>query len=172
MFDETLLCPFVHGTFERLCQVLRERVRKQPARQVRAVAPAESRSLQVLMAEDNEPNQRVARALLRAAGYTIDIASDGAKAVEKANTHRYDVILMDLHMPVMDGLEATRSLRKQDNSRDVPIIGLTASAMKEDREKCLEAGMNDHLAKPVDWDHLIRLLGDLERKIYGVKAVA
>ncbi len=107
------------------------------------------------MAEDNEPNQRVAKALLRSAGFAIDIAGDGAKAVAMATATHYDVILMDLHMPVMDGLNATRALRQLDATRDVPIIGLTASVSREDRDLCLQAGMNEHMAKPVDWDQLI-----------------
>jgi signal transduction histidine kinase len=166
-FDDVLPLPFVSSTFVRLGEALRKHVRKLNPRANMAAQPVAQRGLSILMAEDNEPNQRVARALLRSAGFSIEIASDGAKAVAMATETRYDVILMDLHMPVMDGLSATRALRQLDNARNVPIIGLTASVSREDRDLCLQAGMNEHMAKPVDWDVLIATLTKLEKQIYG-----
>ncbi|MGQ0528420.1 MAG: response regulator [Panacagrimonas sp.] len=107
--------------------------------------------LRVLLVEDNEINQEVARELLQRAGVTVDLAVNGAEAVELAAQSDYDAVLMDVQMPIMDGLEATRRIRRLDSPRaTVPIIAMTANAMAEDRARCIEAGMNDHLGKPVD----------------------
>jgi two-component system, sensor histidine kinase and response regulator len=103
----------------------------------------------VLLVEDNEINREVFLELLRATGLAIDTAEDGAQAVEKVKSGRYDLILMDVQMPVMDGLEATRAIRALPLPQ-CPIIALTANAFGEDREACLAAGMDDHIAKPVD----------------------
>ena len=126
----------------------------------------------MLLAEDNEPNQRVAKAILRGAGYAIDVAHNGHKVIELVGKKAYDVVLMDVNMPSMDGLEATQRLRETDAGRILPIIGLTASVMDGDRQRCLEAGMNDHLAKPIDWDCLISLLNRMEEEIHGSRALA
>ncbi len=112
----------------------------------------------VLVVEDNEINQEVARQLLENAGLTADIAADGAEAVEKLCRRRYDLILMDMQMPVMDGLEATRRIRTLPGGRSVPIAAMTANAFEEDRQKCLQAGMDDFLTKPIDTDALQSLL--------------
>jgi PAS domain S-box-containing protein len=104
--------------------------------------------LRVLLAEDNPINQEVALELLRAAGLQADVADDGAQAVDKALALPYAAILMDVQMPGVDGLEATRALRRQGVT--TPIIAMTANAFGEDRAACLAAGMNDHVAKPVD----------------------
>jgi len=103
----------------------------------------------VLLAEDNPINQEVASELLRAAGLVVSCAGNGARAVEMALAERYDLILMDVQMPVMDGLAATRAIRAQAGDA-TPIVAMTASAFSEDRAACLDAGMNDHTAKPVD----------------------
>jgi two-component system sensor histidine kinase/response regulator len=130
------------------------------------------RHLRVLLAEDNEPNQRVAKAILRGAGYAIDVAGNGHKAIELVGQKPYDVVLMDVNMPSMDGLEATQLIRQTDAGRALPIIGLTASVMDGDRQRCLEAGMNDHLAKPIDWDTLIALLNRMDSEVHGGQALA
>jgi PAS domain S-box-containing protein len=101
----------------------------------------------VLLAEDNAVNRRVTGAMLSKMGVDVDYAEDGAKAIERATAQSYDLILMDVRMPVKDGLEATREIRRL--SVKTPIVALTASAMNEDRERCLEAGMNDYAAKPI-----------------------
>lgn len=112
--------------------------------------PAEQRGLRVLLAEDNEINQLVAKELLEMAGLTVDIADNGREAVAMALRNDYAVVFMDIHMPEMDGLTATRELRATERCRDLPIIALTANGMAGDHEKSLAAGMNDHLSKPID----------------------
>ena len=103
----------------------------------------------VLLVEDNPINAEVAQELLSGAGLTVEIAPDGARAVEQAGSHQYDLILMDMQMPVMDGLGASRAIRRLGLT-EVPIVAMTANAFREDREACLAAGMNDHVSKPVD----------------------
>jgi signal transduction histidine kinase/DNA-binding response OmpR family regulator len=103
----------------------------------------------VLLAEDNPINQEVASELLSSVGLVVELAGNGHSAVQLALTRPYDLVLMDVQMPEMDGLSATRALRAQ-RGRSLPIIAMTANAFGEDRAACLEAGMNDHVAKPVD----------------------
>ena len=119
---------------------------------------ANRRGARVLLAEDNLVNQEVAVELLCSAGLRVDIAGNGAEAVRMAQAHAYDLILMDVQMPEVDGLQATRALRAMPGQQAVPIIAMTANAFDEDREVCLAAGMNDHVAKPVDPDALYATL--------------
>ena len=104
----------------------------------------------VLLVEDNEINQEVAAQLLRNKGLRVEIAADGAQAVELVRTTSFDLILMDMQMPVMDGLTATRLIRNLPYGRSVPVLAMTANAFEEDRQRCVDAGMNDHITKPVD----------------------
>ncbi len=110
----------------------------------------------VLLAEDNLINQKVAAASLKSLGFDVDIAENGQVAVEKFKSNAYDLILMDIQMPVMDGITATkiiRQLEKEKNlSQTVHIIAITANSLKDDRMKCIEAGMNDYLSKPFNMD--------------------
>ncbi|UCV06547.1 PAS domain-containing hybrid sensor histidine kinase/response regulator [Dechloromonas denitrificans] len=104
----------------------------------------------ILLVEDNTINQEVALDLLRYVGLQADLAEDGEQAVKMAAQQRYDLILMDMQMPIMDGLAATRLIRQSDSGRTLPILAMTANAFSEDGQRCLDAGMNDHVAKPVD----------------------
>ncbi len=110
----------------------------------------------VLVVEDNEINQLVARDLLESFGLDVSMADNGKEAVQKVKSESYDLILMDLQMPIMDGFEATRKIR--EFNRDIPIFALSAAVMEHDKELTIAAGMNDHLAKPINVDELQRLL--------------
>jgi PAS domain S-box-containing protein len=121
---------------------------------VATAAPQSARGL-VLLAEDNDINQMVALDTLSMLGYRADLARNGAEAVEMATTRPYEVILMDCQMPTMDGFEATRELRRRESpDHHIPVIALTAGALTEDRQRCLDAGMDDYLAKPIDPEDL------------------
>ena len=104
----------------------------------------------LLLVEDNEINQQVAREILEGAGLKVTIAGDGKQALEAVGRKNYHAVLMDIQMPVMDGYSATRAIRRDKRFDDLPIIAMTANAMAGDREQALEAGMNDHVAKPID----------------------
>ena len=120
---------------------------------------AEFPGCRVLVAEDDWVNQEVALELLRESlGFTVDIAADGAQALDMAISQRYDLILMDMQMPELDGLGATQAIREIDGYADTPIVAMTANAFAEDRALCLDAGMNDFIAKPVDPDKLFVIM--------------
>ncbi|MFP6850749.1 MAG: response regulator [Pseudomonas sp.] len=112
----------------------------------------------VLLVEDNPVNQTVIEAMLRSLGYRVSLVGDGAQAVHQVTQQPYAAILMDCRLPIMDGYEATRQIRQLPNYADLPIIALTANALQGDREACLEAGMNDYLAKPFKRADLQRIL--------------
>jgi signal transduction histidine kinase/DNA-binding response OmpR family regulator len=125
--------------------------RGPPARPEPAAAAART-PLRVLLAEDNPVNRRVAIGLLERWGHTVETANDGAEALAALETRAFDIVLMDVQMPVLDGMAATARLREREaaTGRHVPIVAMTAHAMKGDAERCLEAGMDAYLAKPVD----------------------
>jgi len=112
------------------------------------------RGATVLLVEDNEFNQQIAMELLTDAGFVVHIAANGLESLAMMAKRTYDVVLMDMQMPVMDGVTATAEIRKVDTWKDIPIIAMTANVMEADIKKCTDAGMNDHVAKPIDPDQL------------------
>ncbi len=127
----------------------------EPVREVE-VSPSlnldQLRGARVLLVEDNELNQEVAMGMLEPAHMSIDLAENGVVAVRMVGEHDYDLVLMDMQMPVMDGVAATKAIRSNPRFHDLPIIAMTANAMDADREICRQAGMNDHVSKPIDPD--------------------
>ena len=126
-----------------------------------ALAERDKRRVRILLAEDNPINQRVALKTLEKLGYRAEAVGDGAEALEALARRRYDLVLMDVQMPEMDGMEATRLIRDPSSAvrdHNVPIVALTAHAMKQDRDACLAAGMNDYLSKPIKPDELVAAL--------------
>ena len=117
----------------------------------RAVEPKlAGTSGRALLVEDNELNQEVSSMMLAHAGMAVDIAADGSIAVEMVQRREYDIVLMDMQMPVMDGVQATIEIRKLPGMQLLPIVALTANVMDDDRKRCLDAGMNDFVSKPID----------------------
>jgi two-component system, sensor histidine kinase and response regulator len=161
----------LEGSLQR---ALRRRAAAAPpiAPAARTDAPAgepASRSLRVLVAEDNEVNVRLATALLTKLGHTATVVGDGQAAVEAYAREAFDLILMDVQMPVLGGMDATRQIRDAEAGltppRHVPIVALTARAMKGDREECLAAGMDDYVTKPV---RLSDLAAAVARQVPGM----
>ena len=116
------------------------------------------------MAEDNPINQRVGVLMLKRAGFDVDVVEDGSQAVEAYREKRYQLILMDLHMPVMDGLEATRRIRQLAQAQPM-IIAVTADVLAGAREKCLEAGMNGYLSKPFTSQQLVQMVANARDQV-------
>ncbi|MEK6237715.1 MAG: response regulator, partial [Planctomycetales bacterium] len=156
-----------------LRKIVAQRVRPKPAVPAKKSTPAAPRkpapspvaetneaSLNILLAEDNAFNQRLALRLLKKMGHSIEVAENGRKAVELWEAGSFDVILMDVQMPEMDGFEATVAIREKEErlGSRIPIIAMTAHAMVGDRERCLDAGMDDYLPKPVQTEELIATL--------------
>jgi two-component system, sensor histidine kinase len=131
----------------------------EPRQEQRTAAPA-ARHARLLLVEDNAVNQRVVLAMLRKKDYKIDVANNGQEALEKLEraTEPYNLVLMDVQMPVLDGLETTRAIRRNTNWDYLPIIAMTAHAMIGDRERCLQAGMNGYISKPVQQAGLIAVI--------------
>ncbi len=122
------------------------------------------KGLKLLLVEDNILNQKLIFLNLTKFGFKIDVANNGAEAIEKVKENRYNIILMDLMMPVMDGLEATQEIRlfEETLNQHTPIIGLTANTFDADREKCLAIGMDEFMSKPFDVDVFLAILKILE----------
>ncbi len=142
-----------------------EPVTEPPANEPEATAPipAPTSPYRILCADDNHINQKVARLTLRNLGYRVDIVNNGREAVDSVRRSSYDLVLMDIQMPEMDGMEATKAIRALSNEEHgdkgaIPIIALTANAMKGDEKICLEAGMNAYLAKPLQRTQLVEVL--------------
>ncbi len=120
-------------------------------------------AFRILIAEDDVFNQKVLQAMLSKMGQTADLANDGQEALNRVREDSYDVIFMDMQMPVMDGVEATGAIRKLDLAMQPYIIALTANAFQSDREACLQAGMDDFLSKPVNMNELHHALFTLKQ---------
>jgi CheY-like chemotaxis protein len=118
--------------------------------------------LRVLVVEDNVVNQRLAQRVLQKQGHTVVVAGNGREALHALSGQRFDVVLMDVQMPEMDGLQATAAIRAREEGtgRRIPIVALTAQALDGDRERCLAAGMDDYLSKPVRVTELLRAVAE------------
>ena len=129
------------------------------------VREAMKHSVRILLAEDNPVNQKLAIMMLTKSGYQVEVAGNGIEAVDKycANPNAYDLIFMDVQMPEMDGKEATQHLRSL-GFQEIPIVAMTAHAMKGDREMCIAAGMNDYMTKPIKRDSVFNII---EKYIFG-----
>lgn len=130
----------------------------EPTQAAPAIATDLLRGARVLLVEDNEINQEVAIGQLEDANIFVDLAENGEEAIRMIEKNDYDIVLMDMQMPVMDGVAATRILRSDRRYQDLPIVAMTANALASDRELCLSVGMNDHIAKPIDPHQLFGVL--------------
>jgi CheY-like chemotaxis protein len=144
--------------------ILRAMGTAAPAREPAAKRPAAlpGRPLHILLAEDNPVNQKLAVSLLRKHGHTVEVANNGREALTALEQEPFDVVLMDVQMPEMDGLEATVAIREREKrtGRHIPVLAMTAYAMKGDRERCLAAGMDGYVAKPIRIQELLDVLAD------------
>ncbi len=141
-----------------------------------AVIALRRRGSRILLAEDNPVNQEVALGVLRKLGIRVDAVANGFEALEALKTQPYDLVLMDMQMPKMDGLEATRIIRQSSSgvlNHEIPVIAMTANAMRGDRERCIEAGMNGYVSKPVSPQALVEALNSwLPKEVNKIAAVA
>ena len=147
------------STFTLTACLAKTAARPAPEEAPSPAAPVRTARKRLLLAEDDEINREVALELL--GDYpelSIDVAENGALAVERASAGRYDLILMDVEMPVLDGIAATRAIRQLPGHAATPIVAMTANAFAEDKARCLDAGMSDFIAKPVDPDLLFAML--------------
>jgi PAS domain S-box-containing protein len=145
--NPSLLFDVIMTTFGKsVPKPARDRGKKGPS--MEALRPVQGAC--ILLVEDNEINQQVACELLQQAGFVVEVANHGQEAISMLEPGRYDCVLMDVQMPVMDGYTATRKIREDDRYQKLPILAMTANATVEDRHKAEDAGMNDHIAKPID----------------------
>jgi len=160
----TLSKPVKQSTLlDAIMDLLGPRTLRDPDMMVPVEEQLEQQPLDILVAEDGRVNQVVARRLLEGRGHKVTIVENGKLAVEALESRAFDVVLMDVQMPVMNGFEATEAIRRaeQDRGRRTPIVAMTANAMKGDRERCLDAGMDDYVSKPVRPGKLFRVLNEL-----------
>jgi len=159
--EHYLLKPVKHsGLFNAMVEVLGFKQARRPEPLPRLVTPDHFSDLRVLLVEDNAINQKVVKEILRLGGIDPQVAENGAKAVAAVRNQDFDLVLMDIQMPEMDGREATTVIRKELGLADLPIIALTAHTMAGDKEKCLAVGMNDYISKPIDPELLFQAIGN------------
>jgi PAS domain S-box-containing protein len=152
--------------FDAIVTAMAEHGRKQVQQESKSVfGQTSEHPLRVLLAEDNPVNQTLAMRILERLGHKVQVANNGKEAFERAQSEEFDVILMDVQMPEMDGLEATMAIRDGEaaTGKHVPIVAMTAHAMKGDREKCLAAGMDGYLSKPIRIDELKQAMSEIEK---------
>jgi two-component system sensor histidine kinase/response regulator len=143
---------------------------------------ASIRGARVLLVEDNDINQAVATHMLEEAGLAVEVAENGQVALDCLAQASYDLVLMDMQMPVMDGITATTAIRRTARLRGLPIVAVTANVMPQDRQRCMAAGMNDFLAKPIEpeqLNHVLRkwirphpTMGRVGERVQGASATA
>jgi CheY-like chemotaxis protein len=170
LFVSILTKPIKHQElFKSITSALKQTTKKkeeqivQPQQKLSS-SFAEKHPLDILIAEDNAVNQTVINMIMKKLGYSVDIVPDGAQAVEAVRRKLYQVILMDIQMPEMDGMEATRVIRKEMGHQPI-IVALTANAMMEDRDLCLQAGMDDYISKPIQIEKLMEVLEKFAEKL-------
>ena len=161
--DAVLTKPVSQSTlYDKVIEVLSHGIESSVTPVAMGSAYPALRGTHVLLAEDNVINEQIAVEILSAEGIEVNVLSNGREAVEhlldNAASHRYDAVFMDLQMPEMDGYDATRAIREKISSEQLPIIAMTAHAMREERERCLAVGMNEHVAKPIDPDVMLTTL--------------
>jgi two-component system sensor histidine kinase/response regulator len=117
--------------------------------------PGPARGYRILLVDDNEINLLIATEVLGSAGLHVTSVENGEQAVQRVRDEPFDLVLMDMQMPVMDGLQATRAIRRMPGRAHLPIIAMTANALPADRQRCLDAGMDDVLTKPIEPEHLV-----------------
>jgi two-component system sensor histidine kinase/response regulator len=154
MLFDTAMAALGMEHFERH-EVVPEPGQDESARRLAAI-----RGARILLVEDNDINQMVASEILRDAGFVVDIADNGQVALDRVAQSAYELVLMDMHMPVMDGIAATEAIRRDPRWGSLPIVAMTANAMQQDRDRCRAAGMDDFLMKPINpeqlWDMLLK----------------
>jgi CheY-like chemotaxis protein/HPt (histidine-containing phosphotransfer) domain-containing protein len=150
-FDHFLLKPIKQSIlFDTIMEIFGYTISRPDKDPMINTKPDEFINTRILLVEDNPINQMVALEVLTMAGITVDKTENGKEAIERLKTSYYDVVLMDVQMPVMDGIEATKIIRNELNLRELPIIAMTAHAMYGDKERCIDAGMTDYISKPID----------------------
>jgi CheY-like chemotaxis protein len=153
---------------ETICGALQKNAvtKSRPSLLTRHSIRESKNSLNILLAEDNLINQKLATSLIQRMGHKVSVTHNGSQAVEAIETGEFDIILMDIQMPEMDGLEATKAIRTRERligRQRIPIIAMTAYAMAGDREQCLEAGMDGYVSKPINAQELFEAIENIDQ---------